>query len=106
MLELVREMLPDLQGNIMLTLNRNVTCLRHKDKRNVGQSYIAFFDGDVPFRGGELVVEEPEGNRVIAEKNVWHRFSGKEHFHYNLSHAGEKLSIVAYQGPPKPTAVP
>ena len=106
MLQLVRQMLPDLQEPIMLTLNRNVTCLRHKDARNVGHSYITFFDGEVPFTGGELVVEEPEGDRVIAAKNVWHKFSGKEHFHYNLPHVGDKLSIVAYQGPPKPTAVP
>ena len=103
MLQLVRQMLPDLQEPIMLTLNRNVTCLRHKDARNVGHSYITFFDGEVPFTGGELVVEEPEGDRVIAAKNVWHKFSGKEHFHYNLPHVGDKLSIVAYQGPkPKP----
>ena len=102
MLQLVRQMLPDLQEPIMLTLNRNVTCLRHKDARNVGHSYITFFDGEVPFTGGELVVEEPEGDRVIAAKNVWHKFSGKEHFHYNLPHVGDKLSLVAYQGPPKP----
>ena len=101
MLQLVRQMLPDLQEP-MLTLNRNVTCLPHRDKRNVGHSYIAFFDGKVPFEGGQLIVQEPQGNRVIFQKNVWHRFSGND-VHWNLPHTGEKLSIVAYQGPkPEP----
>ena len=103
MLDLVREMLPDLHEPVMLTLNRNVTCLRHKDKRNIGHSYIAFLDGEVPFTGGQLIVEEPEGDRVIAQKDMWHKFSGNEHFHYNLPHTGDKLSIVAYQGQHKPT---
>ncbi len=48
------------------------------------------------YAGGELVVEEPGGDRVLSEKSVWHRFSGRDHFHYNLPHTGDKLSIVAY----------
>ena len=97
MLQLVHEMLPELREPVHLTLNRDVTCLPHRDKRNVGHSYIAFFDGKVPFEGGQLIVREPQGDRVISEKNVWHRFSGND-LHWNLPQTGEKLSIIAYQG--------
>ena len=95
MLELVREMLPDVGSPLMLTVNKNVTCQRHKDARNASEvSYIAFFGDD--YQGGELVVEEPEGDRVLSERNVCHRFKGKEHYHYNLPHTGTKFRIVAY----------
>ena len=94
MLQLVREMLPDVGEPLMLTVNKDVTCCRHRDGRNASEiSYIAFFG---EFQGGELVVEEPEGDRVLSERRVWHRFSGREHFHYNLPHTGTKYSIVAY----------
>ena len=97
MLEIVRQQLPDLGESLMLTLNKNVTCGRHKDGRNASDtSYIMFFDGAQPYTGGELVVEEPTGDRVLSEKNVWHQFCGREHYHYNLPHVGDKLSIVAY----------
>jgi len=62
MLEIVRQQLPDLGEPLMLTLNKNVTCGRHKDGRNASDtSYIMFFDGAQPYTGGELVVEEPGG---------------------------------------------
>ena len=94
MLELVREMLPDVGEPLMLTLNKDVTCARHKDGRNASEiSYIAFFGA---YEGGELVVEEPSGDRVLSERRVWHRFKGRDHFHYNLPHSGNKYSIVAY----------
>ena len=94
MLELVREMLPDVGEPLMLTLNKDVTCARHKDGRNASEiSYIAFFGA---YEGGQLVVEEPSGDRVLSERRVWHRFKGRDHFHYNLPHTGTKYSIVAY----------
>ena len=94
MLQLVREMLPDVREPLMLTVNKDVTCSRHKDSRNASEvSYIAFF-GD--YQGGELVVEEPGGDRVLSERRVWHRFKGRDHYHYNLPHTGTKFSIVAY----------
>ena len=94
MLQLVREMLPDVGEPLMLTVNKNVTCARHRDNRNASEvSYIAFFG---EYENGELVVEEPEGDRVLSERRVWHRFKGRDHFHYNLPHTGTKYSIVAY----------
>ena len=79
MLELVRQLLPDVGEPLMLTLNKSVTCARHRDGRNASDySYIMFFDGERPFSGGELVLEEPEGDRVLSEKNVWHKFCGRE----------------------------
>ena len=103
MLELVREMLPDVGEPLMLTLNKQVTCARHRDGKNASDfSYNMFFDGDVPFTGGELIVEEPTGDRVLSEKNDWHKLCGRDHFHYNLPHTGTKLSIVAYSQNGKP----
>ena len=98
MLELVRRMLPDLGEPLMLTLNRDVVCGRHKDGANTSDySYILFFnDFDSNYTGGELVTEEPGGDRVLSEKNVWHRFCGRDHVHYNLPQTGTKYSIVAY----------
>ena len=98
MLELVRELLPDVGEPLMLTLNKNVTCDRHRDNANASDhSYIMFFDGDPsnPYFGGELIVQEPDGDRVLSERNVWHRFCGRDHVHYNLPHNGTKFSIVA-----------
>ena len=94
MLELVRKMLPEVGEPLMLTLNKQVCCQRHRDGKNASDfSYIMFF-GD--YEGGELVVEEPEGDRVLSEKNVWHKFCGRDHCHYNLPHTGTTFSIVAY----------
>ena len=105
MLELVRQMLPDVGEPLMLTLNKQVTCARHRDGKNASDFvYIMFLDGDEPYTGGELVIEEPTGDRVLSEKNVWHKFCGRDHYHYNLPHTGVKLSIVAYSqnaAPPK-----
>ena len=70
MLDIVRQQLPDVGEPLMLTLNKNVTCGRHKDGRNASDvSYIMFFDGAQPYTGGELVVEEPGGDRILSEKN-------------------------------------
>ena len=94
MLDLVREMLPDVGEPLMLTLNKNVTCAKHRDGNNSSDFSYIMFCGD--YVGGELVIEEPSGDRVLSEKNVWHKFCGRDHCHYNLPHSGTKFSIVAY----------
>ena len=94
MLELVRQLLPDVGEPLMLTLNKNLTCARHRDGRNASDySYILFFGS---YTGGELIVEEPGGDRILSEKNAWHKFCGRDHDHYNLPHEGDKFSIVAH----------
>ena len=55
-----------------------------------------FFDGERPYTGGQLVLEEPGGDRVLSERNVWHKFCGRDHVHYNLPHVGTKFSVVVY----------
>ena len=41
MLELVRQLLPDIEEPLMLTLNKNVCCGKHKDNKNASNfSYI------------------------------------------------------------------
>ncbi len=68
MLEIVRELLPDVGEPLMLTINRDVTCGRHRDNANASDHSYNMFFGE--YDGGELVVEEPGGDRVISEKNV------------------------------------
>ena len=69
--KIVRQMLPDLGEPLMLTLNKQVTCSRHRDSRNgIEFSYIMLFDAEPsrPYSGGELVVGEPQGDRLISER--------------------------------------
>ena len=84
-----------------MTVNKNVVCGPHRDKRNSSESYIAFF-GDYE-SGGSLHLED---GRVFpgSEKGVWHGpFDGAKVTHYNSPHrGGTKWSCVAYsQTPPR-----
>ncbi len=88
----------ELPGTTELQLNKNVTCLPHRDKGNTTQSRIAFFDGDTPFEGGALVFED--GTRYEA-KGVFHGpFDGARVLHWNEPHTGDKLACVAYSREP------
>ncbi len=63
-------------------------------RQNASEIYYIMFFGE--YTGGELVLEDPQGDRVLPAKNVWHAFRGRDYYHYNLPHIGEKYSIVAY----------
>ena len=88
-----------LPGTTELQCNKNVTCLPHRDRANTTDSYIAFFDGDTPFKGGALVFED--GTRYET-KMVWHGpFDGGRVLHWNEAHDGDKISCVAFSRKPK-----
>jgi hypothetical protein len=73
-----------------ITINRNVTCQKHRDGNN-GHSYLLWL-GD--FTGGALLFED--GTR-IEEKYKWHKFDG-QNAHWNEPHEGTKYGIVLYKG--------
>ena len=92
MLELVRQMIGEQVQE--LCLNKNVCCPPHRDKKNSSDSFIIFFDGERPFSGGALHLED---GRCFSEKDVWHGpFNGGELTHWNDEISGDKLSVVAY----------
>ena len=74
-----------------VTLNRNVQCGVHRDRRNCTKSFIAFL-GD--FEGGALVLET--GVRFEGRRE-WFSFDGAKVSHWNEPiTAGRKFSVVAY----------
>jgi hypothetical protein len=78
-----------------ITVNRNVTCKRHRDG-NDGLSWISWL-GD--FTGGAVVFDD--GTR-IEEKHTWHQINGRVH-HWNEDHEGTKYSIILYSSSKKST---
>ena len=76
-----------------LTLNGpNLVCAPHREGKNAGEFSQICFLGD--YVGGELNLED---GKVLAEKNVWHKFDGKRLMHWNNPITkGDKWSLVAY----------
>ena len=69
---------------------------KHKDRKNVGDSYIAFW-GDYE-SGGELVLDD---GRVFSDKYVFHGpYNGAEIAHEVKPHkTGTRYSAVIFSGP-------
>lgn len=78
-----------------IVINKNHMAHLHKDKNNIGESYIIAL-GD--YTGGELRVWNKEKTTFTDHniKNKWLRFNGAEHFHETLPFEGERYSIVYY----------
>ena len=64
-----------------ITLNKDLTCQRHRDHANKDHSWILWL-GD--FTGGALLFDD--GTRVEG-KGVWHKINGHIH-HWNEPHEG------------------
>lgn len=88
LLAAIRAIAPEWLGS--LVVNRNVTCARHTDRYNDGESYFLML-GD--FEGGALVFED---GRRIESAGQWHKFDGKVP-HWNEAHIGDKYSIVLFR---------
>ena len=80
-------------GDWRVTINKNIQCYPHKDKGNVGMSYILFV-GD--FTGGDLCFED---GKVVSEKNTWHEIDGSI-VHWNTPIVGEKYSVILFNKAP------
>src|SRR6056300_721462 len=78
-----------------IVINKNHMARLHKDKNNIGESYIIAL-GD--YTGGELRVWNTDKTAFADHdiKNKWLRFNGAEHFHETLPFEGERYSIVYY----------
>lgn len=71
-----------------IQVNKNVVCNPHKDKNNVGLSYIIGL-GD--YLDGELIIE----NQKFDIKNKFLLFDGKM-THYNNVFIGDRYSIIYF----------
>ena len=77
-----------------ITLNKFVSheqCQHHWDKRNVGNSQIAFMGN---FKGGALKLDD---GRRFSKKQVWYTYNGAEVGHQVMPFTGERISIVLYK---------
>lgn len=77
-----------------VTVNTNYQASPHRDKNNVGDSYLVAF-GD--FTGGELKIDEGElqGLHTIRHKPITTDFS--KVYHSVLAFEGNRYSLVYYQ---------
>tara|TARA_Y100000593_G_C4283750_1_gene324202 strand:- start:699 stop:1199 length:501 start_codon:yes stop_codon:yes gene_type:complete len=75
--------------------NQNHKCLKHKDGRNVGESYIIGF-GD--YEGGELIVYDKDGNNPVKHdiKHKFFKFNGALYPHETADFTGERITLVFF----------
>ena len=82
--------------NFIIQYNQNQVSAKHKDRNNVGDSYIIAL-GD--YEGGLLKVwhndddEEPE---YIDIKNKFYKFDGGKKWHESTAFTGTRLSLVFF----------
>ena len=94
--QLCREMLGDHITDVCC--NRNVHCGPHRDSKNESESYFLMF-GD--FKGGALLIQQPDGLRRIDEKDTWYIFRGDRDLHWNEPiTSGTKYSLVCFARKP------
>jgi hypothetical protein len=75
--------------------NKNHRCAKHKDGRNVGESYII---GLGNYTGGELMVwdkndKNPKKHNI---RNKFYKFNGSDHFHETQPFKGERYTMVYF----------
>lgn len=72
-----------------ITLNKNLKCLPHKDKNNIGDSMIVTL-GD--FTGGRLIINGEKYD--IHNKHMF--FNGSENIHETEEFEGTRYSIIYF----------
>ena len=75
--------------------NKNHKCAKHKDGRNVGESYII---GLGNYTGGELMVWDKNDKNPVKHniRNKFLKFNGSEHFHETQPFKGERYTLVYF----------
>ncbi len=75
--------------------NKNHQCAYHKDKNNVGDSYIIGL-GD--YTGGELLVYDKDGKNPVKHniKNKFLKFNGAVYPHETAPFKGNRITLVIY----------
>ena len=78
-----------------ITINHNLKCKKHVDRKNAPVSFITAV-GD--FTGGELVIEDPKTKKTTTyvTKNKFLMYDGKTWRHWNNKINGDKYTVVAY----------
>ena len=76
-----------------ITINKNVKCKPHYDKRNNGLTMIIGL-GD--YTGGELVILNDSHDDIIDIKCKPHYFNGYLNKHYNNSWTGTRYTLMYY----------
>ena len=83
-----------------IQVNDSLTCLPHKDKNNVGDSYIIGFGN---YTGGELILHTEPEQRIDIRKGFI--FNGSEITHSTAPFTGRRFSLV-YHTQKKPPCYP
>lgn len=83
-------------------MNDSVVCARHKDKGNVGLSYIVAFSDEHGFEGGQLWCE----NQIYNINLTPLLFDGSQKLHGTEVFRGVRYSIVYHTQSPKPSYIP
>jgi len=74
--------------------NFNYSTPPHKDRGNLGKSYILGL-GD--YEGGELCIEREEGNiEKIDIRDDFYTFNGAKYYHWVAPVEGDRMSLVFY----------
>lgn len=78
-----------------IQFNKNQRTAKHKDGRNVGESYII---GLGTYTGGELVVYSEDGrtSKKVDIKNKWFKFNGSKFPHETAPFKGQRYTLVYY----------
>ncbi len=75
-------------------VNFNYSTPPHKDRGNMGKSYILGL-GD--YEGGELCLQREEGNiEKIDIRDDFYTFDGAKYTHWVEPHEGDRMSLVFY----------
>ena len=75
--------------------NKNHKCAKHKDGRNVGESYII---GLGNYTGGELIVFDEDDKNPVKHniRNKFFKFNGSKRFHVTAPFKGERYTMVFF----------
>ena len=75
--------------------NKNHACAKHKDGRNVGESYII---GLGNYTGGELIVFDEDDKNPVKHniRNKFFKFNGSKRFHVTAPFKGERYTMVFF----------
>ena len=75
-------------------MNKNFPCPPHRDSKNVGESVAVGF-GD--YDGGELVVEQDNGNKTEIKINTApFMFDGSQFTHWVKDYTGTRYSLIFF----------
>ena len=93
--DLILSLAPDRpDGDWRIAMNKNIQCYPHRDRGNVGTSYILFL-GD--YAGGDLCFED---GTLVSDRNRWHEIDGSV-LHWNTPiTGGTKYSVILFNKAP------